>query len=411
MALPPAIQTCVISFGPFLTFMGVPFAGVVTFTPSRALVWTATGTPILPSPIPVTLDENGTGSISLPLTSQSGFSDGSGNAVTNWTYNAAVALTGRTVDTRTFQVPTTTPIDLDLTTPVPSSQGIVVALPEVISVAGFTGAVTVEQLEGVLPGGGLPSDADLDDIDDSATRVAMLPAERTKLGDLPTSSSLTASLAAKAPLASPTFSGTVSGVTKTHVGLGNVDNTTDAAKPVSTATQTALDAKAPLASPAFTGTPTGITKTHVGLANVDNTTDAAKPVSTAQATAIALKAPIASPTFTGTVSGITKAMVGLSNVDNTADSAKPVSTAQAAAIAAAVVPSNDDDNMIVTGIDGKLHVNGAALQPAGTYLGPSALDYSPRIWVLEAAEDETDVPVGFPVSSGTRWSIIMRKQA
>jgi hypothetical protein len=33
---------------------------------------------------------------------------------------------------------------------------------------------------------------------------------------------------------------------KGDVGLGNVDNTTDAAKPISTATQTALDAKAPI---------------------------------------------------------------------------------------------------------------------------------------------------------------------
>lgn len=64
---------------------------------------------------------------------------------------------------------------------------------------------------------------------------------------------------------------------------------------------TSLGLKAPLASPAFTGTVTGITKTMVGLANVDNTTDANKPVSTAQATAIGLKANSASPTFTGTV--------------------------------------------------------------------------------------------------------------
>lgn len=33
------------------------------------------------------------------------------------------------------------------------------------------------------------------------------------------------------------------GVTKTQVGLGNVDNTSDANKPVSTATQAALDSK------------------------------------------------------------------------------------------------------------------------------------------------------------------------
>jgi len=52
---------------------------------------------------------------------------------------------------------------------------------------------------------------------------------------------VTNSLAAKAPLASPTFTGTVSGVTKAMVGLGNVDNTSDANKPVSTA-QAAADA-------------------------------------------------------------------------------------------------------------------------------------------------------------------------
>ena len=64
------------------------------------------------------------------------------------------------------------------------------------------------------------------------------------------------SLAAKAPLASPTFTGTVSGITKTMVGLENVDNTADTAKPVSTAQQTALDLKANIASPTFTGTVT-----------------------------------------------------------------------------------------------------------------------------------------------------------
>lgn len=53
-----------------------------------------------------------------------------------------------------------------------------------------------------------------------------------------------------APIASPTFTGTVGGITKSMVGLGNVDNTTDANKPVSTATQTALNAK--LDSSAFT---------------------------------------------------------------------------------------------------------------------------------------------------------------
>lgn len=42
---------------------------------------------------------------------------------------------------------------------------------------------------------------------------------------------------------------------KGDVGLGNVDNTSDASKPVSTAQQTALDLKSNLSSPTFTGTP------------------------------------------------------------------------------------------------------------------------------------------------------------
>ena len=48
---------------------------------------------------------------------------------------------------------------------------------------------------------------------------------------------------------------------KGDVGLGSVDNTTDAGKPVSTAQQTALDLKANLASPTFTGNPLAPTPT------------------------------------------------------------------------------------------------------------------------------------------------------
>jgi hypothetical protein len=70
-----------------------------------------------------------------------------------------------------------------------------------------------------------------------------------------------------------------------------------------------------------------LVKGDVGLGNVDNTSDASKPVSTATQTELNLKANLASPTFTGTVSGITKTMVGLGNVDNTADSSKNVFSA------------------------------------------------------------------------------------
>lgn len=167
---------------------------------------------------------------------------------------------------------------------------------------------------------------------------------------------------------------------KSAVGLSNVDNTSDTNKPVSSATQTALNDKAPLASPSLTGTPvaptaaagtsstqiattefvtTAVTtattpdatnstkgkvrltndlggtadaptvpglatkentitagtntqywrgdkswqtldKSAVGLSNVDNTSDVNKPVSLATQTALNAKAPLASPSLTGT---------------------------------------------------------------------------------------------------------------
>ena len=94
---------------------------------------------------------------------------------------------------------------------------------------------------------------------------------------------------------------------KGDVGLGNVDNTSDANKPISNATQVALNDKQSkiTANGILKGDGTGtittaeetevslveITKNTVGLGNVDNTTDAEKPVSTAQQAALDTKAP------------------------------------------------------------------------------------------------------------------------
>lgn len=125
-------------------------------------------------------------------------------------------------------------------------------------------------------------------------------------------------------------------LTKAAVGLGSVDNTSDAAKPVSTAQQTALDAKANASvtltagngltgggaisgNVTFTlgtpGTLTGnttnsvtatshthdisLTKADVGLGSVDNTSDANKPVSTATQTALNGKVDLAGDVMTG----------------------------------------------------------------------------------------------------------------
>lgn len=87
---------------------------------------------------------------------------------------------------------------------------------------------------------------------------------------------------------------------KAAVGLGNVDNTSDANKPISTATQSALNLKEDSIA---TGTTSQywrgdkswqtLDKSAVGLSNVDNTSDANKPVSTATQTALNLKEDLA----------------------------------------------------------------------------------------------------------------------
>ena len=73
----------------------------------------------------------------------------------------------------------------------------------------------------------------------------------------------------------------MTGITKSLVGLGDVDNTNDFSKPISTATQTALDLKSNLNNPTFTGTVTAptinaLTALHINGTST-NTLYASKP--------------------------------------------------------------------------------------------------------------------------------------
>ena len=77
-------------------------------------------------------------------------------------------------------------------------------------------------------------------------------------------------------------------VTKSQVGLGNVDNTSDIDKPISTLQQAAITAttNAFNGHVANTSNPHSVTKSQVGLSNVDNTSDSNKPISIATQTAL-----------------------------------------------------------------------------------------------------------------------------
>jgi hypothetical protein len=131
-------------------------------------------------------------------------------------------------------------------------------------------------------------------------------------------SGLTSDLAAKAPIASPTFTGTVSGITKTMVGLGSVDNTADTAKPVSTAQATAIaTAKAEAIADATAQVNAVIASAPAALNTLDELAAALGDdanFATSVTTSLGLKAPLASPTFTGTV---TVAAAGVAFTDGT----------------------------------------------------------------------------------------------
>lgn len=73
---------------------------------------------------------------------------------------------------------------------------------------------------------------------------------------------------------------TVSGVKSFTQAPSVPDGSWTVAK--TTGLQALLDGKAPTASPAFTGTVTGVTKAMVGLGNVDNTADTAKTINASQ---------------------------------------------------------------------------------------------------------------------------------
>ncbi len=155
---------------------------------------------------------------------------------------------------------------------------------------------------------------------------------------------LQSALNLKASLNSPTFIGVVSGITASMVGLGNVDNTSDANKPISTATQTALNAKQD----------TLVSGVHVKTINSTSIVGvgdlAVEPV---------LVASDASQYYRGDKiwQTLNKAAVGLSNVDNTNDASKPISSATQAAL-------DNKQNTLVSGTNIKT-INSNSIVGAG----------------------------------------------
>jgi hypothetical protein len=119
-------------------------------------------------------------------------------------------------------------------------------------------------------------------------------------------------------------------VTKTQLGLSNVDNTSDVNKPVSTATQTALNLKI---NSNLIGAANGVAgldaAQKIALANIPVLIDHTTLNNIGSNSHTQIDSHISS---TSNPHSVTKAQVGLSNVDNTSDASKPISTATQTAL-------------------------------------------------------------------------------
>ena len=231
-------------------------------------------------------------------------------------------------------------------------------------------------------------------------------------------------------------------VTKSQVGLGNVDNTSDANKPVSTAVQNALNNKVTKSNTADTNgllnslateesTPTDADyyiSQHAG-GGTTTTTYHRRPMSalwsfikskcdSIYATVSTVNAHIANKT---NPHGVTKSQVGLGNVDNTADSAKSVKYAASAGSANSVAwgnvsgkpstfpPSSHSHSYLpLSGgtVTGALAVNGK-LTAAGRLISPT----NGGSWV--SGKDVNNAVLGLSTQAapnGGRWDPIIAQK-
>ena len=141
---------------------------------------------------------------------------------------------------------------------------------------------------------------------------------------------------------------------------------------INTELQNQLNLKAPLDNPAFTGTVTGITKSMVGLSDVDNTSDLLKPISSATQTALDLKSNLNNPTFTGTITAPTINALSALQINGTSTN----NLYQQRVWIQAIIPSATVNGAVtVTVQNGVATITSVTRNATGTY----AISWSPSI--------------------------------
>lgn len=176
------------------------------------------------------------------------------------------------------------------------------------------------------------------------------------------------------------------GISKTDVGLGNVDNTSDATKNAATATLTNKTLTSPVIN-----SPTGIVKGDVGLGNVDNTSDATKnsavatltnktidynsnTITNLPAVAPSLNGGSASPQSVTASGGITLASIGYANQAWVVGSGGAVTVTKTPSISACTADGQTlkvigTSNTNTVTLQDNAGLSGSNLQLNGTWVG------------------------------------------
>ena len=171
------------------------------------------------------------------------------------TFTGTPAAPTASAGTNTTQLATTAYVTAAVADLIDSAPGAINTLNELAAALGDDANFSTTITNSIAA---VQSDVNQNETDSDAAEAALSGRIDTLEADPTTATAVAAKLDASAV---STFGGTLvddadAAAARTTLGLGNVDNTTDAGKPVSTAAQTALDLKANLADPALTGAPT-----------------------------------------------------------------------------------------------------------------------------------------------------------
>lgn len=171
MAYPAGVTTRNVSFGPAVILEdGTALDMQVTFKASRSLVWLATGSPLVTNPKDVASADQLEKVFALPVTDETGYGDGAGNAIDvsagnhSHYYTATVLYllpgqgnvpakpVGKPVKIGPFVLPTGdgSTVDVDNLLPVDTGTGVTVAIPDTWSTTLADAQATAQQAADML---------------------------------------------------------------------------------------------------------------------------------------------------------------------------------------------------------------------------------------------------------------------